>query len=159
MEPFPPGFGGGEQVEHGYKGKGVLVHLLIDGEGMPLSFSTTSAKGDERKELASLITALPRKRRSIGFLQADKGYDSQWIRKFLIGKFYYPLIPYRVFNKPKSFKSVFKKLSTRWKIERTFAWLKRRYRRLCARWERKQCVFEGFIFVALIMMWVNKLIG
>ena len=35
-------------VDYGYKGKGVTTHLLADGEGNPLSFEVTRAKGDER---------------------------------------------------------------------------------------------------------------
>jgi len=45
---FSGGKGGGEMVDYGYKGKGVTTHLLADGEGNPLSFEVTRAKGDER---------------------------------------------------------------------------------------------------------------
>ena len=30
MALFPPGKGGGELVEYGYKGKGVTIHSLVD---------------------------------------------------------------------------------------------------------------------------------
>ncbi len=33
---FSAGKGGGEKVDHGYKGKGVTTHLLVDGLGQPL---------------------------------------------------------------------------------------------------------------------------
>lgn len=51
MALFPPGKGGGEDVDYGYKGKGVTAHLLVDGNGMPLSVSATSASGSEIKYL------------------------------------------------------------------------------------------------------------
>src|ERR671922_2714523 len=37
MARFPPGKGGGEGVAYGRKGKGILIHSLTDGAGMPLS--------------------------------------------------------------------------------------------------------------------------
>lgn len=47
---FSAGKGGGELIDYGYKGKGVITHLLADNEGNPVAFETTSAKGDEIKE-------------------------------------------------------------------------------------------------------------
>ena len=32
---YPPGKGGGEDARYGYKGKGILIHTLTDGNGMP----------------------------------------------------------------------------------------------------------------------------
>lgn len=48
---FSGGRDGREQVEYGYKGKGVTNHLLVEAEGRPLVVRTTSAKGDERDRL------------------------------------------------------------------------------------------------------------
>jgi len=52
---FSAGKGGGERVDYGYKGKGVLSHLLVDGLGQPLGVTSTGASGDERKEVVPLI--------------------------------------------------------------------------------------------------------
>lgn len=41
---FPPGPGGGKGVEHGYKGKASLLHLVVDREGRSLWIITTNAK-------------------------------------------------------------------------------------------------------------------
>ena len=41
---FPPGKGGGEEVAYGGKGKGVLIHTLTEGNGMPLANCTTAAQ-------------------------------------------------------------------------------------------------------------------
>jgi hypothetical protein len=38
---FPAGSGGGEEVAYGGKGKGILIHTLTEGNGMPLANSTT----------------------------------------------------------------------------------------------------------------------
>ncbi|WP_196508593.1 hypothetical protein [Nostoc sp. NZL] len=32
---FPPGKGGGEEIAYGGKGKGILIHTLTEGNGMP----------------------------------------------------------------------------------------------------------------------------
>ena len=157
---FPPGPGGGEEVEIGYKGKGVLIHLLTDGNGLPLRFSSTSAKGNERKQLVALVNQLP-KMRKIHFLYADKGYDANWLRFYLIKKNWYPVIPRRRFATSPKIKTnpILKKLNCRWKIERTFAWIKRKYRRIQTRWERRMCYWESFVSVAMIMLWVERLAG
>ena len=94
---YPPGKGGGEDVAYGYKGKGILIHTLTDGNGMPLSNSTTAANGSEREQVMPLLKSIliknnqpgrPRKR--VKVLAADKGYDSKdlraAIRKALWGK-------------------------------------------------------------------------
>jgi transposase len=52
---FSAGKGGGEEIEYGYKGKGTTTHLLVDGQGSPLCTTSTSAAGDERKEVRPLL--------------------------------------------------------------------------------------------------------
>ena len=54
MVLFPPGKGGGEEVAYGYKGKGILIHTLTEGSGMPLANCTTAANGSEREQNSSL---------------------------------------------------------------------------------------------------------
>ena len=55
MALFPPGKGGGQSVDYGYKGKGVTTHLLVDGNGMPLSATATPASGSEREQVYPLL--------------------------------------------------------------------------------------------------------
>src|SRR5688500_14987342 len=87
MARFPPGKGGGEGVAYGRKGKGILIHILTDATGMPLSTRTTPANGDERTQVLPLLDTLhvrtgkrgrPRKRLKV--LAADKGYDAKALR-------------------------------------------------------------------------------
>ena len=54
MALFPPGKGGGEGVARGGKGKGILIHSLTAGDGMPLAHRTTPANGDERAQVMPL---------------------------------------------------------------------------------------------------------
>ena len=71
----------------------------------------------------------------------------------------FPLIPYRKnTSKASVFKETFSIKSKRWKVERTFAWLKRKCRRLMIRWERKLLIWEAFTTLGLTFMWVNNLL-
>jgi hypothetical protein len=82
MALFPPGKGGGEGVAHGGKGKGILIHSLTEGGGMPLANRTTPAHEDERAQVVPLLDAVkvhtgkrgrPRKRLKV--IATDKGYE------------------------------------------------------------------------------------
>ena len=55
MRFFPPGKGGGDEVAYGYKGKGILIHTLTEGGGMPLANCTTAANGSEREQVFPLL--------------------------------------------------------------------------------------------------------
>ena len=52
---FSPGKSGEAIVKHGYKGKGILIHMLVDEEGMPLSVGTTPANGDQPAQVNTLL--------------------------------------------------------------------------------------------------------
>jgi len=152
-------------VDYGYKGKGVTTHLLVDGNGMPLSVTVTPASGSERQQVEVL---LKRVRVYHGYgrakccpkeIHGDKGYDSKTLRIFLRKKGIKPNIPKRVWKARKQ--SPGRKVSastSRWQVERCFAWMQRKYRRLVARWERRDAYWEGFLQLSVIMIWVDKLI-
>lgn len=81
---FSPGKGGGDEVAYGYKGKGILIHTLTEGNGMPLSNCTTAANGSEREQILPLLDSVKlktlkkgRPKKRVKVLAADKGYDSQ----------------------------------------------------------------------------------
>ncbi|MEH2408039.1 MAG: hypothetical protein V7K36_04040 [Nostoc sp.] len=64
---FPPGKGGGEEVAYGGKGKGILIHTLTEGNGMPLTNSTTPANGNEREQVLPLLDISSRSRFASAF--------------------------------------------------------------------------------------------
>jgi len=149
---FPPGRGGGEGVEYGYKGKGATIHLIVDGHGRPLNIITTGAAGDERAQVHPLLTSLPQKPK---ILYADKGYDADWLR-YECGDFGTTAhIPYRRFAGRKASREP---KAERWKVERCFAWLKAKYRRLCARYERKMTPWRAFLSLAISFYWIKSLV-
>ena len=165
MAPFPPGQGGGEGIAYGRKGKGILIHSLTDGAGMPWSTHTTPANGDERAQVLPLLDSLhirtgkrgrPRKRLTV--LAMDKGYDAKDLRHRLRRGGIRPQIPKRVWKSRKPRGRPIEKDVPRYQVERTFAWFQRKYRRLVVRWERLATCFNAFLAVAMLHMWLQKLI-
>lgn len=167
MALFPPGPGGGQEVDHGYKGKGSLLHLVVDKEGRPLWITTTSAKGNEREQALILLDHLNAIRnkdnKCMTICEADKGYDSNPLRQNMLNKGYLPVIGYRKHRKEQistmEIANFFKFERKRWVVERAFAWLKRKCRRLLMRWERKSEIWEAFAKLGLIYMWISFLLG
>ena len=87
-------------MAYGYKGKGILIHTLTDGDGMPLSNSTTAANGSEREQVMPLIDRIKvknnqpgRNSKRVKVLAADKGYDSKDLRAALRKRGIRPQLP------------------------------------------------------------------
>jgi transposase len=167
MALFPPGPGGGKEVEHGYKGKGSLLHLITDKEGKALWITTTSAKGNERVQAIVLLDQLQingcKNTNCMTICEADKGYDSDKLRKEMLERGYVPIIGYRNNRKEKvetkEMYEFWKVPKKRWVVERCFSWLKRKCRRLLMRWERLPEAWNAFAQLGLIFMWLENLLG
>ena len=162
---FPPGKGGGAEVAYGFKGKGVLIHLLVDAAGMPVSAETSPANGDERKlaeylvETVTVKTGKPgRPPKKIKRIAGDKGYDSQKLREFLLSKGIAPQIPRKKNAVPRRGRPVLMR-APRFQIERTFSWLQRKFRRLAVRWERLPQCFNSFLSLGISVLWMQRLLG
>jgi IS5 family transposase len=132
---------------------------------MPLSARTTPANGDERAQVIPLLDALhlrtgkrgrPRKRLKV--IATDKGYDAKDLRRRLRSRGIRPQIPKRRWKTKQSRGRPIKQDVLRYQVERTFAWFQRKYRRLVVRWERLAACFNAFLVIAMIHMWVHKLI-
>lgn len=149
-----------------------MLHLLVDDIGNPLSITTTPANGNERDEVEKLLSLSQidvknesLRNREMVILEADKGYDCQWLRTSLLAKGIFPLIPRRRIGKPSPDRPTlrqvcdfFKITSTRWKVERTFSWLKRKFRRLMVRWERRLNAWQGMATLSLVYFWIEILV-
>lgn len=159
------GKGGGEEIEYGYKGKGTTTHLLIEGNGLPIAFTSTPANGDERQQVEPLLDRVEKhighvlSNGIIPIFEADKGYDAEQLRDKLLKRRIFPWICRR--KKPGKAavkaESVLKRI--RWKVERAIGWLQRKFRRLAVRWERKLRYWKGFLTFSLITFWINRLVG
>src|ERR687886_1402434 len=165
MALFPPGKGGGEGVAHGGKGKGILIHSLTQGRGMPLANRITPAKGDERAQVLPLLDAVkvrtgkrgrPRKRLKV--IATEKGYAAKALRQQLRKRGIRAQLPKRVWKTKKNRGRPIKKAVPRFQAERTFAWFQKKYRRLVVRWERMAACFEAFLALATVHIWIHRLI-
>lgn len=132
---------------------------------MPLSSCTTPANGGERAQVIPLPDTLhvrtgkqgrPRKRLKV--LAADKGDDAKDLRRCLRTRGIRPQIPKRVWKRRKPRGRPIKQEVPRYHAERTFAWCQRKYRRLVVRWERLAACFNAFLAMAMIHIWVHRLI-
>ena len=162
---FPPGKGGGEGVAHGGKGKGILLHSLTEGCGMPLANRTTPANGDERAQVLPLLDAVkvrtgkrgrPRKRLKV--LATDKGDDAKALRQKLRQRGIRAQIPKRVWQTKPTRGRPIKQTVPRLQAERTCAWFQKKYRRLVVRWERIAACFEALLALATVHIWIHRLI-
>ena len=142
-----------------------MIHTLTDGNGLPLANRTTAANGNEREELVPLIDSIkvktgkrgrPRKRLKV--IAADKGYDCQKQRAALRRRGIRPQLPKRVWKGKRKRGRPIKNSVPRFQQERCFAWYQRKYRRLVVRWERIAACFNGFLAIATIHMWINRIL-
>src|SRR4029434_79688 len=165
MALFPPGKGGGEGVAHGGQGKGILIHSLTEGNGMPLAHRTTPANGAERAQVVPLLDAVkvrtgkrgrPRKRLKV--IATDKGYDAKALRQTLRKRGIRAQLPKRVWKTKKPRGRPIKKVVPRVQAERTFACFQKKYRRLVVRWERIAACFDAFLAIATIHIWMQRLL-
>lgn len=160
---FSSGRGGGEQVDHGYKGKGVTSHLLVEKSGRPLAITFTSASGDERKQVSPLLGKICSiinrvwQQGKIPVLEADKGYDSMETRLDALLHKVFPMIARRKRTKGYKRQGICYLEKQRWVVERTISWLKTCFRRLTVRWERKAKYWSGLLTFGLLGYWMNFL--
>ena len=163
---FVAGKGGGEDVQYGYKGKGLTLHALVDGNGMPFIIISTSAADDEREQVEILLDAVSvrngkvgRPKKQPGALQADKGYDSRALRNKVRSRGIKPMISRRSWpNRKQPRGRPPAKPIDRWKVERTFGWLQKKYRRLVVRWERRNRYWLGFVLLGMSLIWIERLL-
>lgn len=152
----------------GRKGKGSTAHLLTDGAGIPLAVLVTGAQVHELRVALEVVDSVrvprlrgrPKQRPET--LAADKGYDSQGLRRGLSKRGIRPSIPQRVWpgrrRKPGRPPQVHEASAVRWIVERTHAWMDT-WRRLVVRWERLVHNYRAFLVIACIMICLKAILG
>ena len=142
-----------------------MIHLITEGNGMPISFCTTAANGDERQQVVPLLNkikvktaAVGRRKKRFKVLAGDKGYDAKWLRQLLRKRGIRGQIAKRRRQDRKTIGRPIMISVPRFQQERCFAWLQRKYRRLVVRWERLQHCFDGFLHLAIIHIWINRIL-
>lgn len=130
--------------------------VVVDGQGIPLGSQLTSASPGEVTLAESTLDTIsvpqggpgrPRKRplRVI----ADRAYDSDPLRWRLIKRGILLISPHRKNRTalPLNDGRTLRRYRSRWKIERTFAWLGN-FRRLVVRYDRKLSIYQTFFHLA-----------
>ncbi|WP_367620074.1 transposase [Microbulbifer thermotolerans] len=131
--------------------------VVVDGEGVPLGSTITSASPAEVKLIEPLLEVTYGKTK-IQRLVYDKAADSDLLRDRLAKQGIDLICPHRS-NRKKPAKQDGRKLRRymrRWKVERTFAWLGN-FRRLVVRWERHVTIYRAFFYIACMLIALRKL--
>ena len=139
--------------------------VVVDGQGIPLGGTLASASPSEVKLIEATLDQVKvprggrgRPRKRMPRLIADKGYDSDPLRKRLKQRGIDLICPHRR-NRTKPKLQDARKLRRyrrRYKIERTFAWFGS-FRRLVVRYDRLIAVYSGFFHLACLMITLRKL--
>jgi hypothetical protein len=132
---------------------------------MPLANRTTPANGNERAQVLPRLDAVrlqtgkpgrPRKRPKV--LATDKGYDAKAWRLQRRKRGIRAQIPKRIWKTKNARGRPIKMDVPRFQAERTCAWFQKKYRRLVVRWERLAACFTAFLTIAMIHIWIQRLI-
>lgn len=151
----------------GFSGKhysvGTKISTLVDGTGIPLSVCFAQGNRHDLVLAPGTISSLEfaRSRLPITSLLADKGYDSKKFRQFSLSQQFVPFIPKR---KGKKVRKKYQLLylidkplqKKRYVVEQTNSWLKS-FRRLRHRFDYTLLSFESFVYLAILVICVRRL--
>ena len=155
----------GSAVGKTRRGKGTKCVVVVDGRGIPLGAQLASAQISEFRLAESTLARVrvprggrgrPRKR--LRRVIADRGYDSDQLRKRLWQQGTELIAPYLRSRKQRRFedKRKLRRYRRRWKVERTNAWLQN-FRRIQVRYDRILSVYQGFFHCACLIITLRHL--
>jgi transposase len=149
-------------------GLSTKIHLLVDGNGLPLSFTLTPGQDHESGQVDALLDSIsvggkpgPRRKR-VRVLSGDKGYHGEAIRRGIRERGIKPLIAHRRDRDgeyPSSAKGFDKALYRRRNVvERRNGHLKEK-RRIATRYEKLAVNFVAMIQLAFILTFLKTLLS
>jgi transposase len=156
---------GGSAVGKTRRGKGTKCMVVVDGNGIPVGAQLASAQLAECRLAESTLAAVKvprqgrgRPRTHLKRVIADRGYDSDALRKRFHQRGTELIVPYRknIRNRRFEDKRKLRRYRKRWKIERTNAWLQN-FRRIQVRYDRILTVFQGFFHCACLIIALRHL--
>jgi transposase len=132
---------------------GSKLHLLIDGQGLPLALTVSGANVHDSQYLEGTVDAVPgvrngrpgRPRQRPAKLHADKGYDFERCRQALVHRRISPRIARRGVESSATLGRY------RWRVERTLSWLVA-FRKLAVRRERSAASFLALAQLACALI-------
>ena len=132
-------------------GKGTMIMLLADGNGLPLAVETHGANRAEVKVIESLVECLPLDKLPRRLVY-DKAADSDDLRERLEWFYDIELVTPHRKNRKRPKRQDGRKLrryKRRWKVERTIAWLKN-FRRVLVRYDHCANRFQAWVQLACV---------
>ncbi len=145
---------GGADVRLTKKGKGTKIMLLVDREGTPLAVDITSASRNE-VTLIELLLELRVINPAPERLLYDKAADSDPLRLHVQR---IELICWHRSNRvrpPIQDGRAARRLSRRWRVEHTIAWLQT-FHRLVTRYEYRDDILLGFVTLACMFITLRR---
>jgi IS5 family transposase len=146
---------GANPVDRGKPGS--TLHLVCDGNGLPLTAVVTAANVADVTMLAAVVDDIPavrtpsgRRRSRPGKVHADKGYDRRANRAWLRRRGMTARIARR------GMESSARLGRHRWRVERSLSWLSC-WRRLQLRWDRDSGRWLTFVLLACAVVCFNRL--
>ncbi|HEX8323998.1 MAG TPA: IS5 family transposase [Tepidisphaeraceae bacterium] len=151
---FRAGKKGGQCVGPTKKGKGTKLVVVVDRSGIPLACTVHSASPSETKMIEPTLDLLKRQPER---LVLDRAYDSEKFRDRLAARGIEPIVPYRkrAVNKKYGDRRKLRRYRSRWKVERTFAWLGN-FRRVLTRHDRGHWIYRGFVHLACVLITLRR---
>jgi transposase len=133
--------------------------VVVDGQGIPLGSQLLEASPAEVTLVEHTLNGvLPRHRRKITRLIADRGYDCDSLREHLRAQGIELICPHRQGRRKAKTQDgrALRRYRHRWKVERTFAWLGN-FRRLVVRYDRSPEIYEAFFHLACSLICLRHL--
>ena len=138
------------------RGKGSKIMAICDGNSLPVAVTVASASPAEVRLAEGtlrdrIIPQLP------AVMVADRAYDSNPFRNFLVDCGIEPVIPARRTSCRATHQDgrKLRRYRRRWTIERSISWLQN-FRRLVTRYEYYAHLFHGFVQLACLMVVMRR---
>ncbi len=132
--------------------------LVTDGKGTPLGLHVDSASPGETTLLETVLDDVRVPRHRLPRLIADRGYDSDPLRRALARRRTRLIAPHRAARRraPPQDGRPLRRYRRRWIVERTFSWLQR-FRRLVVRYEYYAQIYLAFLHLACVILALRRL--
>ena len=141
--------GGESAIGKSVAGNTTKIHLVVDAFGLPTRFVVTGGQVHDCKVAAELIEGLP----DVELIVADRGYDSEALRKQIKQMQAQPIIPRKNNSKTGNADIDWCLYKYRHLVENMFARLKH-FRAIATRYDKLKRNFEGMLSLACAFVWL-----
>jgi len=142
-------FGQESAIGKSVAGNTTKIHMVVDSCGFPILFSLTGGEVHDCKEGLQLIPQLPQAK----YIIADKGYDSNDLRKLIIETGAIPVIPRKKNSKLGNDDIDWCLYKYRHLVENIFARIKQ-FRAIATRYDKLKRNYEGSLALVCAFLWL-----